>query len=257
MYSASCNPIGNGGVCTAIMVMKLFLLFTGAFLYPVVAPAQTHREELSLADDFNAISVFGPFQVTLVPAGRSSVVMEYQTVSPADVIAGTDKGILVLRLRNRSYLKDMKANRSIDYVKVTVYYRHLDEIKVQAAAEVSNEVPLKARNLLVESSMGAIVRLKVIAKNLYVKCNMGSQTTLAGRTSLLEVKAGMGAVLQAEDMRSEICKVKAAMGAELDLQVTEELNVQASTGAVVNYRGNPRLTETTLLLGADVLRQHN
>ncbi|GIV36331.1 MAG: hypothetical protein KatS3mg032_0710 [Cyclobacteriaceae bacterium] len=219
-------------------------------------PGQTITPARNLPDNITSVTVFGPFRLTIIPAGENRVAFDYGTVHPDDVIAEAEKGILILKLRNRKYLDDLKEDRPAHYVKVRLYIKDLEEIKARAGAVVRNEPEmfLKSRNLLIESEMGADVRLQLLAKNLYVRCSMGSNTSLSGKTTLLEIKAGMGAILNARNLVSEVCKARASTGAELDVHARGSLDVDASMGAVVYYSGNPRLTDTTLLFGAEIVK---
>ncbi len=238
------------------MQLKFYLscffacLCWGSLLAQTVTPAR------NLPDNTTSVSVFGPFRLTIIPAEESRVVFDYGPVHPDDVIAEAEKGTLVLKLRNRKYLDDLKEDRPAHYVKVKLYIKNLEEIKARAGAVVRNEpeTPLKSRNLLIESEMGADVRLQLLAKNLYVRCSMGSNTSLSGSTTVLDIKAGMGAILNARKLISEACKVKASTGAEVDVHARESLDVDASMGAVVHYSGNPRLTDTILLFGAEIVK---
>ena len=219
--------------------------------------AQTVTPARNLPDNITSVTVFGPFRLTIIPAEENGVVFDYGSVHPEDIIAETEKGTLVLKMRNRKYLDDLKEDRPAHYVKIKLYIKNIEEIKARAGAVVRNEsaTPLKSRNLLIESEMGADVSLQLLAKNLYVRCSMGSNTSLSGSTTVLDIKAGMGAILNARKLISEVCKVKASTGAEVDVHARGSLDVDASMGAVVHYSGNPRQTETLLLFGAEAVKQ--
>lgn len=214
------------------------------------------RRNYDVPENFTRISVFGPFKVTLVPADKNSILLDYGRMDSDDVVAEVDDDQLVLKMRNRKYLNDWKENRSSDYVGVLLYYKSLDEISAKAGAIVDNDGWLVSRNLLIESDMGAQVSLHVKAKNLYVKCNMGSDNRLSGKTEMLDVKAGMGSILNARQLQSEVCRVKAGMGADVRVHVAGEIKVKASMGAIVHYSGNPDIIDSTTTLGGEVISRN-
>lgn len=209
-----------------------------------------------MSETFTRISVFGPFEILLVPADRNSLFFNYGHLDPDDVIAEVDEGRLTLKMRNRKYLNDWKENRGSDYVKVRLAYKSLDEVIARAGAIVRNDETLVSRNLLIDSDMGAEVKLKVKAKNLYIQCKMGSDNRISGKSELLDIRAGMGALLDAQNLVAESCYIKAGMGADVKVHVTGELKVNASMGAIVHYTGNPAILDSSTALGGEVISRN-
>lgn len=232
------------------------LLIIVLLLLPILRVAAQPKRTYQFSESFTRVSVFGPFKVTLVPSDKNELILNYEKIDPDDVVTEIDDDRLVLKMRNRKYLDDWRENRGSDYVNVILHYNSLDEISVKAGAVVSNESFLVSRNLLIESDMGAQVNLNVKAKNLYIKCNMGSDNRITGKTDLMDIKAGMGSMLNAGDLAARSCFIKASMGAEVKVQVTEELVANASMGAVVHYNGNPVKTDFTTALGGEVLSRN-
>jgi hypothetical protein len=221
---------------------------------PVASRGQTDAQIHRLQENFTSVSAFGPFKVTLRSSGYQALKIDDKRMGPDDVVAEVDRGVLVLRLRNRRYLDDVIEDRPLGYIPVIVYYTELEEIKAHAGAIVQSEEPVKARNLLVEGSKGAEVRLQVLTKNLYVKSNMGASIFLSGKTHLLEVFAGMGADLNCKNLLSSVARVKASMGSYVHLHVQEELSVRASFGSEVRYSGKPRVTNVHTLFGSELVK---
>jgi len=100
--------------------------------------------------------------------------------------------------------------------------------------------------------MGAEVSLDVLAKNLYLKSTMGAVARLSGHTEYMEVKSTMGGVIKAAQLQSKTAYIKASMGAEVFVFVTDEIEVAAGLGAVVDYMGSPGVRHTNTNFGAEV-----
>jgi hypothetical protein len=135
---------------------------------------------------------------------------------------------------------------------VKVYYTELNDLRAQAGADIFSEESLKSKNLALEASMGAEMRLSIISKNLYTRLNMGAVVELRGQTEKHEIKANMGAVLKASRLESKTTYVNANMGAEVKVNVVEEIEVNAGFGAAVDYIGSPNVRNTSTNFGAEV-----
>lgn len=215
--------------------------------------AQKAQKEV---DPFTRIDVFGPFEVELVKAESYAIEVDYRGVDKDDVVLDIHKGELKLKLRNKHYMDEWRSNdypRS-RYIYVKVYYTEINDLRAQAGAEVFSEGILKSKNLALEASMGAEMRLPVIAKNLFTRVNMGGVIELKGQTENHEVKANMGAVLKASRMISQVTYVNAGMGAEVHVHADKEIEIVANFGAIVDYTGNPSNKSASRSFGAEVYR---
>jgi hypothetical protein len=206
------------------------------------------------ADPFTKIDVFGPFEVELVKAESYAIDVDYRGVEQDDVVLNIHKGELTLKLRNKHYMDEWRSNdypRS-RYIRVKVYYTQLNELHAQAGAEVFSDGTVKSKNLALEASMGAEMRLPVVAKNLYTRLNMGAVVELRGQTENHEVKANMGAVLKASRLESKITYVNASMGAVVHVNAMDEIEVNSGFGASVNYAGSPNVRNMSRSFGGEV-----
>ncbi|QOI98328.1 MAG: DUF2807 domain-containing protein [Flammeovirgaceae bacterium] len=228
-----------------------------ALLFSLPVSAMAQRQSVNL-ETFNAIDVFGPFDVELIYSDKNRVELEYKGVDSKDVVAGVSGNTLKLKLRNRHYFNDWGSDSKWDeYIRVKVYYTDIDEIKASAGAVVTTSDRLKSKNLAIDCSMGAEISMEVLAKNLYLKSNMGSVLRLNGRTEYLEVKSSMGGVIKARQLQSKSAYVKASMGSEVFVSVTDEIEVSAGLGAVVDYAGSPAVRHTNTNFGAEVRGRDN
>lgn len=226
------------------LLISLILLAFGSFA----------QEAQKAVDSFTRIDVFGPFEVELVKAEAYSIEIDYRGIDTDDVLMDVTGDELKLKLRNKHYMDEWRSNdypRS-RYIKVKVYYTELNDLRAQAGADIFSEESLKSKNLALEASMGAEIRLPVISKNLYTRLNMGAVVELQGQTEKHEIKANMGAVLKASRLESKTTYVNASMGAEVKVNVVEEIEVNAGFGAAVDYVGSPNVRNTSTNFGAEV-----
>lgn len=216
------------------------------------------QKKLLNPEPFNAIEVFGPFDVELILSDKNRVELHFKRIDSDDVVAEVNRNTLKLKLRSRHYFSDWGSDSKWDeYIRVKVYYTEIEEIKAQAGAIVSATGQLKSKNLAIDCSMGAELSLDVLSKNLYLKSSMGAITRLNGRTEYIEVKSSMGGVVNARQLQSKIANVKASMGSEVAVYAAEEIEVSAGLGAIVEYLGQPSVRHTSTNLGGEIYGSEN
>jgi len=229
-------------------ISALLVLMISSFL------VYGQKSRIDLAD-YNSIDVFGAVEVELIKADKPYVEIEYNGISKEDFVADVNSGVLRLKIKNRHYLDDWSSdhnyNRS-DYVKVKAYYVELEVIDGQAGAIISSRAPIKSKNLYVDCSMGAEIDLELIGQRAKLKSSMGGILTLSGRIEYIDVRANMGGELKAAHLKSRVANVSASMGAEVRINVDEEIEATSSLGAVVQYIGSPSVRNVNRNLGGEV-----
>lgn len=228
--------------------MKVFFTLLAISL-GVAASAQENENSLS---PFTRIDIFGPFKAELIKSDQDAIAID-----------GTDRHHIVREVRNGELHLKFKNKHYIDrwtsedyprsqYINAKIYYTELSEIHAQAGAEVFSGDILKARTLNLDCSMGAKMDLEVLSQKLYIKASMGAIIELEGATENLEVKASMGGVINAKRLASNTTLVSARMGAEVNVNASEEIEVNAGFGAMVNYSGDPAVRHAHKNFGAEV-----
>lgn len=206
--------------------------------------------------NFKSIDIFGPFDVELIKAEKEAMEIDYSGVHRDNIIIEVYRNKLKLKLKNRHYIDEWTSS-SNDYkntrnVKVKLYYTELTAVTANAGANIQSDDVFKIRNFEVEAGMGGIVNLKVLNQHLYVKTSMGSEVFLKGKVDELEVNATMGGVLTASALESKFVQVRANMGADVHVNVLEELDASAGFGAVIRYTGGPEVKHTSTNFGGEI-----
>lgn len=216
---------------------------------------RTHRDLPS----FKAIDAFGPFDIELIKSDKEYAEIDLNGIDQEEVVIEVQKDILKLKIKNRHYFSEWKENsyRKSEYVRVKIYYIDIDVLEAQAGTLIVSQQPLKSKYLHIECSMGAEITLDILAKEMEVVTSMGGVLELRGRTDELDVKANMGGELKAGQLESKIVFVKASMGADVMVNVMEELEASAGFGASIDYVGGPNVRHTSSNMGGEVNRKGN
>jgi len=235
---------------------KVYTLTCLLLLISTLGFSQKSQKELS---GFKALDVFGPFDIELIKSDKEYAEIDLNGIDQEDVLIEVQKDILKLKIKNRHYFSEWRddSHRKADYVTVKIYYRDIDVLEAQAGAVVYSKQTLKSKYLHLECSMGAEVKLDILSKEVEAISNMGGVLELSGQTEEFDVKANMGGVLKASHLESKIVYVKASMGADVIVNVIEELDASAGFGANVDYVGGPTVRHTSSNMGGEVNRKGN
>jgi len=111
---------------------------------------------------------------------------------------------------------------------------------------------------LQEISSSAAARVTasgVNAPKLFLSASSGSELDVKGTCGELDAKASSGSDLTADQLSCQKARAEASSGSDLRVAVSEELDVDASSGGEVSVIGNPRMGRISLSSGGELNRQ--
>jgi len=97
-------------------------------------------------------------------------------------------------------------------------------------------------NLNIEN--GSTAELVLKAQHTVAQIIHGSHLSVEGTTTSADLTLENGSVLAAKDLEIIDAKITAIHGSHADISVSETLDAKAQNGSVINYTGNPRVTES-------------
>ncbi len=123
--------------------------------------------------------------------------------------------------------------------KIYVTFIEVNTIEASSGADVVGKSMIKSETLSLKSSSGADLEIEVFSKDISAQTSSGAEIKVAGKASSLVAKASSGSELDAKDLTVVSCTAEASSGAEIKLNVKEFLDANASSGADIQYVGNP------------------
>jgi len=136
--------------------------------------------------------------------------------------------------------------------KAYVTVKQLESIDASSGSDVRSENTLKGDKLDIEASSGSDVNLDLVYKNVSLKTSSGSDAKLTGKAKYFTASASSGSDIVARDFETEKCRVSASSGSDATVNVSDELEANASSGADIRYYGNPKSRDTDESSGGDV-----
>ncbi len=123
--------------------------------------------------------------------------------------------------------------------KVYVTFKELNTIEASSGADVYGNSVIKSQNLSLKSSSGADLKVEVFSQELVIKASSGSDVEVSGKASSLRADASSGSEIDAKELLVINCNAEASSGAEITVNVKEKLDANVSSGADINYYGDP------------------
>ena len=136
--------------------------------------------------------------------------------------------------------------------KAYVTVKELTEIDASSGSDVNSENTLEGEELEVSASSGSDVELDVHYKNFSIDASSGSDAEFSGKVKYLTAEASSGSDIDASGLESQICKASASSGSDISVRVSHELVARASSGADIQYYGNPAMKDIDESSGGDV-----
>jgi len=196
---------------------------------------------------FHGIDVGGAFEVILIKANKEKVVLEIDDNLMPYVTTKVFAGILEI---------DNKRDfRNPTELKVTIYYKSIDEIDLSGAASIYSDDVLKTESLEIEASGASDIELKLDLVFLEADFSGASKIEFSGRAKSVEVETSGATVYRAIDLETERCELDASGAAVARIWVTEELSLEASGASSIKYKGSPSI-DLISISGASSVRKY-
>jgi hypothetical protein len=236
--------------------MRTFKLFTVILFTTVIF--QTATLMASTANDsrqtrqitgFHGVSVSSGIDLFLTQKNVEEVFVEAGSEDLEKIITKVENGILRIYIREKSWFGIGWNNRPR---KVYVSFVNLDKLDASAGSDVKTTSVLKLGKLDVDVSSGSDVKLELEASEVRVGTSSGSDISLKGKAKVIHADASSGSDLNAGDLETQKCVASVSSGADIRVNVTEELDAHASSGGDISYSGSPKTKNINKSSGGDV-----
>lgn len=209
-----------------------------------VLAVQAQDTETRQVGPFKGVKASEAIDVYLRKGDKESVKVEATGTSVSNVITEIAGTSLRIHMREGNY-----KNRN---VKVYVTYVSLEKISASSASNIFSEGPIKCANMEISTSSAASVEVALEADRVSVDASSAGDAVLEGKTNSLEVEVSSAGSVDAYGLESESVSARASSAGSAKVNVTKELEAQASSGGSIRFRGNPMKTNTDSSSGGSV-----
>jgi len=201
-------------------------------------------EEERKVGDFTALRVSSGIDIHLTQGNQPRVII----IAGEDVIDDVNSEVVGDELRLSVEGNWFRRGR----VEARITFVELESLDVSAGSDVDTEGLLRFENLKIEASSGSDIKMQLDAGEVELRASSGSDATLQGSARRLIAKASSGSDINAYDLEVEDAVLKLSSGSDVKAWVTGSLEVDASSGSDVYYKGEPKLLDINTSSGADV-----
>jgi len=128
----------------------------------------------------------------------------------------------------------------------------ISTIKASSGSEVNATNTLKVNDLLVDSSSGSDVDLRVEANSIESESSSGSEIDLKGTCVTLSADSSSGSQIDADELKAETVIAEASSGADINVYASKSITAKASSGGSIDCAGNPNQKNLKKSSGGDV-----
>jgi len=129
-------------------------------------------------------------------------------------------------------------------LKAYVSFKNLDDLNASGGSDIYPESNLKVAKLDIRLSGGSDLKgATVDIQELYIDQSGGSDVHISGQVQNLKVTASGGSDLHGFDLTADNCRISASGGSDARITVNKELNVDASGGSDIYYKGSGVIKE--------------
>jgi Putative auto-transporter adhesin, head GIN domain len=236
---------------------KLLFSFLITAITGAAASAQKIINDLNVekrtVGSFHGIEVSTGIELTLTEGSTEEVAVSAAKIEFRDrIVTEVKNGILKIHYETKTgSVNKVKETKGL---KAYVSYKTLDVLDVNTGAEVKINGVLKSSSLNLNANTGGLVNGEVDIATFKVSQNTGSKITLSGKVEKLEINGDTGSKFNGEGLSTSNCSAKVSTGAGIYITVQKELNVKASTGGFVKYKGEAGIRDVKTNTGGHVSR---
>ncbi|WP_299256893.1 head GIN domain-containing protein [uncultured Aquimarina sp.] len=204
------------------------------------------RKEKTINENFDTIKSSRGLDVVLTNKQDKKVIIEANENLHEHIEVYVEGETLYITSDKNIYRADEKT--------VYVSYDKLGKISATSGARVTSQGAVVQKDLSISATSGADIELKVKAETLTTSVTSGAMMNLSGKVNNHKASATSGADIRADDLLSLVSSAKATSGAMIRIHAKDQFTGKATSGANINYYGEPGKVDEVENSGGNVKR---
>lgn len=225
--------------------MSLIFCFAAgtAMAAPVYSDGKIVKEERNVTG-FTKISVRNAINLYIQQGSAERVTVEAREEVMHHLYTEVASGELTIGIKGNLH------NTGEMNVYVTV--KALNRVESSSAANVRGEGKIEAGEMKISSSSASSVKMELVCERLEITTSSAGRVQLSGSTKSVRTDSSSGSSINTTELKAEEGDLEASSGASVKVQVTNEVNAHASSGAQISITGNPASRNTEGSSGGSV-----
>jgi len=214
------------------------IIFTATSCIRIVGirGSENVKSEDRSVSSFDSVSISSGMNLFLKQGNSESLKIEAEDNILPLVITAVENGKLEIKYKNL-LIGGLSLHKPVN-VYLTV--KDLKEIDVSSGVRIESE-EIKSDSLKIDLSSGADGNMIILSQKLVVGLSSGSRLEISGQTDSQDIDLGSGGEYSARDLVSKTTVINASSGSNAVVNASENLDVEVSSGATVEYAGSPKV----------------
>lgn len=180
---------------------------------------------------FNSIRASRGIHIELRQGNETGLTIEADDNLVELIVTEVVDGVLRIRLK--------ESVRQHKVLRVNVDFVSLEALSGSSGTRFTSPTGIVGPALRLDLNSGASVELNLDVEKLNVDASSGAHVNLSGSVSELFLDSSSGALVNARELKADNATVDASSAAISHVFATDEMTIDASSGARVNYYGQP------------------
>lgn len=226
----------------------LILLCTGWFVSPAQETKHLVRDpnaQQRSVGSFTGIQVSGAIDVYVTQSKETAVAVSAANTDIRDNIITEVRGTTLYISFRGSWTSGWKDTKAKAYISITT----LEMLDMSGASDVNLVGAVKGDNLLVKLSGASDMKGDIQYNNARFVLTGASDSKLTGKVGRIKIQISGASDCKCYDLMADIAEINASGASDVQINVQQEISVQASGASSVNYKGSPQL-KTAKIEGA-------
>lgn len=210
---------------TVILSMAKYHVFKHA-----IEPAGKIISKSETLNRFTKVVLFGGYKVHLSQGKDHKYDIHGDENFINNLRVEVREGVLEISRKEKSKMED---------IVITLYFENLESVNMSGGTSLDCLSELHGETISINASGGATGSLLLKYKNIQCDNSSGSNLNIKGTTNEIKIQASSGGHVDASELTSKNSIVEGSSGARIQVNVTEQLTANLSSGANFTYKGNP------------------
>ncbi len=196
---------------------------------------------------YEEVYVNNGIKVNLLQDGTNSLKVEIDTAFAE---------YLEVKVENKK-LK-LKLQRSLPSTSKVIADLHVSSVKkfgLRSGAELYTMNTFNEDSLRISAISGSKLKMDINTGHLKSHTNSGARVSFTGKTKSADFLATSGTRLNAFDLKVGWAKTECSGGSHINVSVTDSLSVNAKSGGVIEYKGQPGITKMEVSSGGRLIKK--
>lgn len=203
-------------------------------------------EQKRTLPSFNKLDVESSFNVQYTQDTFQNCVIRADSNLMSSISTEVKEGKLYLHCP-----KHLRRRQRID---VYITNDSINEVNLVAGSIFKTSRKMKVNQFIALNKAGSVFDLDGTFNNLSITAEAGCVSNLSGKCESIEIASDAGSIINAGNLSAIKGKINSSTGAVTTINVSGELSIEASTGAIIKCQGNPTVKNLNVSTGAQFIR---